>query len=249
DLARRIPGKQDYAETIRYFAGRLDEVGVELRLGRVAGVEDLRGFDEVVLATGIVPRRLDLPGIGRDEVVSYLDVLNGTRAAGGRVAIIGAGGIGFDVAIYLLGEESFEAHWGITRDPRVPGGVLEAPRRTPPRRITLLQRKATRPGAGLGKTTGWVHRLTLEQAGVEMLSAVEYQRIDDDGLHVSVGGEARVIPVDTVVVCAGQEPLRDLLEPLRELGTSVHLIGGADVAAELDARRAIDQGTRLGLSL
>ncbi|HYD69805.1 NADPH-dependent 2,4-dienoyl-CoA reductase [Azospirillum sp.] len=249
DLARRIPGKADYAETIRYFTGRLAELGVEVRVDHRATADDLRGYDEVVLATGIAPRRPAIPGIERDEVVSYLDILTGARTAGERVAIIGAGGIGFDVATYLLGEEAFEAHWGITRDPNVPGGVTPAPQRAVKREITMLQRKASKPGAGLGKTTGWVHRLTLEQAGVAMMSAVEYQRIDGEGVHVSVDGAPRVIPADTVVVCAGQEPLRDLLEPLQALGVSVHLIGGADVAAELDARRAIDQGTRVGLSL
>ncbi len=249
-IARGIPGKADYAETIRYFGRRIEATGVTLMLNTRAGVDDLAGFDAVVLASGIVPRRPEIPGIDRPSVASYLDVLTGRRQAGDRVAIIGCGGIGFDTAVYLLGEgDDFFAFWGVDKDQRLPGGLMAPAPLTTARRITMLQRKPGRPGAGLGKTTGWVHRAVLDRHGVEFLAGVEYERVDDAGLHVIVDGRSRLIEADTIVVCAGQEPLRELYAPLSARGVAVHVIGGADVAAELDARRAIDQGTRLGLEL
>ncbi len=250
-LARRIPGKEDYAETVRYFRNRIAVTGVALRLGVRAAVDDLAGFDAVVLATGIVPRRPDIDGIDHASVASYAEVITGARDVGQRVAIVGCGGIGFDVAEFLLGgdREDFYAAWGIDRAHARPGGLAEPAPPRPGRHLTMLQRKPGKPGAGLGKTTGWVHRATLERHGVDFLAGVEYRRIDDAGLHVAVGGAERVIAADTIVICAGQEPLRALEGPLRERGVAVHLIGGADVAAELDARRAIEQGTRLGLAL
>ena len=249
-LARRIPGKEDYDETIRYYSHRLPALGVDVRLGRSATADDLAGHDVVVLATGIRPRTPGIPGIDHPKVASYLDVLSGGREVGERVAIIGAGGIGFDVAIYLLGgPEDFFAEWGVDRDPASRGGLRAPAAPRPARRITLLQRKAAKPGIGLGKTTGWIHRAALERNGVEMLAGTEYRRIDGAGLHVTVGGAERLVAADTIVVCAGQEPLRDLYGAAAAGGRPVHLIGGADVAAELDARRAIEQGIRVGLAL
>lgn len=249
-LARRIPGKADYAETIRYFRRRLADTGVAVRLETRASADDLAGFETVVLASGIVPRRPDISGIDHPAVVSYVDVLTGARAVGERVAIVGCGGIGFDTALYLLGEaDDFFGFWGIDREHAAPGGLRPPAAVAARRRITMLQRKPGKPGAGLGKTTGWVHRAALERQGVQFLAGVDYRRIDDAGLHVEVAGEERLIAADTIVVCAGQEPLRDLAEPLMARGVSVQVIGGAERAAELDARRAIEQGTRLGLTL
>ncbi|MBW7852563.1 MAG: FAD-dependent oxidoreductase [Rhodospirillales bacterium] len=249
-LARAIPGKADYDHMIRYFEARLEALGVDVRLGRAAAPADLAPFDAVVLATGIRPRAASIPGADHASVASYLDILTGRRDAGRRVAIVGAGGVAFDVALHLLGEdEDFFAEWGVDRDPSSRGGLATPAPCPPARSIVMMQRKAGRPGADLGKTTGWIHRLALERRGVEMLSGVTYRRIDDAGLHVSVAGAERVIPADTIVVCAGQEPLRELYDALAAAGRPVHLIGGAADAAALDARRAIEEGTRLGLAL
>jgi 2,4-dienoyl-CoA reductase (NADPH2) len=215
--------------------------------------------DAVVVATGIRPRRPQLPGIDHPRVLSYVDVLRGA-AVGRRVAIVGAGGIGFDVAEFLSHDDSsgaadaieaFAHEWGIDMSLRRPGGLVAAPAgTTPPRReIWLLQRKPGRPGATLGKTTGWIHRTQLKRRGVQMIGGVAYDRIDDDGFHVTIDGRQRVLPVDHVVICAGQEPLRDLVAPLQSRGIETHLIGGADLAAELDAKRAIDQGARVAAAL
>jgi 2,4-dienoyl-CoA reductase (NADPH2) len=219
----------------------------------------LFAFDEIVLATGVKPRIPAIDGIGHASVVSYVDVLNGTVETGGRVALIGAGGIGFDVAEYLSHDVSGDDHphwptpgefarqWGIDMSLRSRGGVLDSGPCTEPssRQIWLLQRKTSKPGKNLGKTTGWTHRLSLSRRGVKMIPGVNYRRIDDDGLHVEVDGSPQVLDVDHVVVCAGQESRRELLEPLRQAGKTVHLIGGADLAAELDAKRAIRQGAEL----
>ncbi|MEV8609687.1 NADPH-dependent 2,4-dienoyl-CoA reductase [Amycolatopsis sp. NPDC051373] len=250
-IARRIPGKEEFAETIRYYARRLEVTGVKVHLGRRASAEDLTGFDEVVLATGVVPRVPALEGIDHPRVVSYVDVVRGGASVGSRVAVIGAGGIGVDVSEFLtsatLTRDEWLTEWGVT-DPALAAGGLGVARPSPsPRTVYLLQRKKTPIGASLGKTSGWVHRAALKAKGVERISGVTYERVDDAGLHVTVDGKPRLLEVDTVVVCAGQEPVRDLADALGS--APVHLIGGAEVAAELDAKRAIDQGTRLAATL
>jgi len=255
NLARIIPGKSDYEESIRYYENRLAALGVEVRLNERATVEGLAGggFDEVILATGVTPREVEIDGIDHAKVLSYLDVLQGGAEVGKKVAIIGAGGIGFDIAEFLVsthGDEDAEAfftQWGVDTKAETAGGLLaDGPRPdAPAREVYLLQRKAGKTGAGLGKTTGWIHRAELKLKQVKSISAVTYQRIDDDGLHILVGEEPQLLDVDNVVICAGQEPLRELQAGLEDADMTVHLIGGADVAAELDARRAIDQGIRL----
>ncbi|MFI8189267.1 FAD-dependent oxidoreductase [Streptomyces sp. NPDC085946] len=257
NVARRVPGKQEFDETLRYFRTRLDEHAVDVRLNTWVGPDDLAGYDEVVVATGVTPRVPDIPGVDHPSVVGYLDVLQGGAPVGERVAVLGAGGIGFDVAAYLTdgGDKAHEdpatyfRHWGVDLDYRAPGGLAAPERPAPPRTVHLLQRKTTKVGAGLGKTTGWIHRTELKHRGVTMVPGVRYDRIDDAGLHVTVGGESTVLEVDTVVLCTGQEPRRDLYERLVADGRSVHLIGGADVAAELDAKRAVKQGTELAAAL
>ncbi|MFF4338999.1 FAD-dependent oxidoreductase [Kitasatospora sp. NPDC001540] len=253
NVARRVPGKQEFDETLRYYRHELARTGVELRLGKVVGPDELTGWDEVVLATGVTPRTPQIDGVDHPSVLGYLDVLQGGAQVGAKVAVIGAGGIGFDVAAYLTdpGADApdFLAQWGVDRDHTGPGGLAAPERPASPRQVFLLQRKAGKVGAGLGKTTGWIHRTELRHRGVVTVPGVEYRRIDDDGLHVTVDGEERLLPVDHVVLCAGQEPRRDLLDALRERGVEPHLIGGADLAAELDAKRAVDQGTRLAAAL
>jgi 2,4-dienoyl-CoA reductase (NADPH2) len=255
-IARKIPGKEEFAETIRYYRRRLEVTGVKLHLGTRVAAGELTGFDEVVLATGVVPRVPSLPGIDHPKVLSYVDVVRHGKPVGERVAVIGAGGIGVDVSEYLthagspaLDRDAWMAEWGVT-DPEQAAGGLATPRPEPsPRQVYLLQRKNSGIGSGLGKTSGWVHRAALKAKRVEQLTGVTYERIDDAGLHLTVDGAPRLLEVDTVVVCAGQEPVRDLADGLRAAGLPVHLIGGADVAAELDAKRAIDQGTRLAAAL
>jgi 2,4-dienoyl-CoA reductase (NADPH2) len=259
NLARRIPGKDEFDQTLRYFRVQLEEHGVDVRLGTWVTAEALTegSYDEIVLATGVTPRIPDIPGRDRPEVVSYLDVLRARVPVGERVAILGAGGIGFDIALYLTdaGDEAsrrpevYFRHWGVDTEYRTRGGLCLPERPTAPRTVHLLQRKASKVGAGLGATTGWIHRTELKHRGVTMIAGVTYRRIDDEGLHITVDGEARVIPVDTVVLCTGQEPNRALYEELRSAGLPVHIIGGADVAAELDAKRAILQGTELAAAL
>jgi 2,4-dienoyl-CoA reductase (NADPH2) len=255
-IAQRIPGKEEFAETIRYYRRRLELTGVKVHLGRRAGAADLAGFDEIVLATGVVPRVPAIPGIDHPKVLSYVEVVRERKPVGDTVAVIGAGGIGVDVSEFLTTTSpdlaAWKAEWGVGDPTQLPG-ALAVPQPEPSlRKVYLLQRKAGKIGAGLGKTTGWVHRAALKNKQVELLRGVNYERIDDEGLHVTFGPKrqkARVLAVDTVVVCAGQEPVRDLAEVLRATGRPVHLIGGADVAAELDAKRAIEQATRLGLTL
>ncbi|WP_318305935.1 NADPH-dependent 2,4-dienoyl-CoA reductase [Amycolatopsis solani] len=255
-IARKIPGKEEFAETIRYYRRRLEVTGVKLHLGTRAKATDLTGFDEVVLATGVAPRVPSLPGIDHPKVLSYVDVVKHGKPVGARVAVIGAGGIGVDVSEFLthaaspaLDRDAWMAEWGVT-DPEEAAGGLGQPKPEPsPRQVYLLQRKKTGIGSGLGKTSGWVHRAALKAKRVEQIPGVGYERVDDDGLHITVDGAPRLLEVDTVVVCAGQEPVRDLADELRAAGLPVHLIGGADVAAELDAKRAIDQGTRLAAAL
>jgi 2,4-dienoyl-CoA reductase (NADPH2) len=257
NVARRVPGKQEFDETLRYFRHQLDEHGVDVRLSTPVTAADLDGFDEVVVATGVTPRTPDIPGVDHPSVLSYLDVLRDGAPVGDRVAILGAGGIGFDVAEYLTdsGDKASEdpatyfRHWGVDMDGRIPGGLAAPERPAPPRTVHLLQRKTTKVGAGLGRTTGWIHRTELKHRGVTMVPGVRYDRIDDAGLHITVDGTSTVLQVDTVVLCTGQEPCRDLYEELVAAGRSAHLIGGADVAAELDAKRAVKQGTELAAAL
>ncbi|MEV7057712.1 FAD-dependent oxidoreductase [Streptomyces microflavus] len=257
NVARRVPGKEEFNETLRYFRTRLAELDVELRLSTRADAGTLEGFDEIVLATGVEPRTPAIPGTDHPNVVSYLDVLRDGAPVGDRVAIVGAGGIGFDVAEFLtdggdaasLDAETFFRQWGVDTAYAERGGLRAPERPKTPRTVHLVQRRTTKVGAGLGKTTGWIHRTELRHRGVEMIAGASYDLIDDEGLHLTVDGERRVLPVDTVVLCAGQEPRRELYEELRAAGGPVHLIGGADVAAELDAKRAIRQGTELAAAL
>ncbi|OEJ60922.1 NADPH-dependent 2,4-dienoyl-CoA reductase [Streptomyces agglomeratus] len=263
NIARKVPGKEEFNETLRYFRHQLDEHGVDVRLGTAATAETLTaaGYDEIVLATGVTPRVPAIEGIDHPSVISYLDLLRDDAKAGDRVAVIGAGGIGFDVAEFLtdtstgaddaasLSPEVFFAQWGVDMEYGSRGGLRAPARPAQTRTVHLVQRKATKVGAGLGKTTGWIHRTELKHRGVTMVAGAAYDRIDDEGLHITVDGEQRLIPVDTVVLCTGQEPRRELYDTLLAAGLPVHLIGGADVAAELDAKRAIRQGTELAAAL
>lgn len=257
NLARRVPGKEEFQETIRYFDRRLQLTGVKVHLGtevdaaRLAGA----GYDHVVIATGVLPRVPPIDGIDHPMVRSYVEVLTGAEV-GDRVAVIGAGGIGFDVSTFLTAGSAADLRgwldeWGVGDPQQARGGLREPAAEPASRQVFLLQRKTTKVGAGLGKTTGWVHRAGLARKGVQMLRGVAYQRIDDRGLHLTVDGQPRLLAVDTVVVCAGQEPRRDLAAALGAGGcaATVHVIGGADRAAELDAKRAIDQGSRLAAQL
>lgn len=261
NFAKQIPGKEEFHETLRYFAKRLEKCGVELYLGQRQSAESLLGggFDEVILATGIRPRTPNIPGIEHPKVLSYLDVLRDHKPVGEKVAVIGAGGIGFDVAEYLvekrvaqsshgdgdLRRDHWLKEWGIDKQLAERGGLTTPEVDAPERQIWLLQRKESKVGDGLGKTTGWIHRTVLKNRKVQMLSGVQYLRIDDEGLHIQVGDQQQCLPVDQVIICAGQEPLKELQVGLQAAGKPVHIIGGADVAAELDAKRAIRQGAEL----
>ena len=257
NIAKQVPGKEEFYETLRYFAKQIQLTGVELRLNTFVTSADLADFDEVILATGITPRTPDIDGINHAKVLNYIDVIKEKAHVGKTVAIIGAGGIGFDVAEYLshsgtsasLDPKKFFAEWGVDTDYKNVGGLTEAHIEASPRNIYLLQRKTSKVGDGLGKTTGWIHRTGLKNHGVHMFAGVTYNKIDDAGLHVTFDGQQKTLPVDNVILCAGQEPRRDLQAALEAAGKVVHLIGGADVAAELDAKRAINQGTRLGASI
>ncbi|WP_102817649.1 oxidoreductase [Burkholderia ubonensis] len=259
NIARKVPGKEEFNETLRYFRRQIELRGVDLRLDTRATAELLLqgGFDEVVLATGIVPRVPPIDGIGHPKALGYLDVLRDGKDVGRSVAIVGAGGIGFDVAEYLthrgdgasLNPEWFFAEWGVDPAYGDAGGLREPQPEPAPRQVQLLQRKTSRVGDQLGKTTGWIHRAALKARGVRMSSSVTYRRIDDDGFHVAIDGVEQTLPVDNVVICAGQEPLRELAEQLQAAGRAIHLIGGVCEAAELDAKRAIRQGTTLAATL
>lgn len=263
NMAKKVPGKEEFSETLRYFGRRLDATGVVLHLATRADAHTLAAqrFDAVLLATGVTARDPKIPGQDGPNVLSYIDVLLHGKPVGERVAIVGAGGIGFDVAEFLvtppgrsptLDLHEWMAEWGVADPGAVRGGVVRAQPAAPARRVTLLQRKAGKLGKGLGKTTGWIHRAALQMKQVEMIGGVNYERIGPEGLFVTYGEQRKdgqLIECDTVVLCAGQEPLRELEAPLRAAGVAVHLIGGAHEAAELDAKRAIDQGTRLAASL
>lgn len=257
NLAKRIPGKEEFEETLRYFARMIDLRGVDLRLGTQVGAADIDGYDEIVLATGITPRTPVIPGIDHPKVAAYIDVIIGRAKVGDKIAIMGAGGIGFDVAELIthrgisgaLDVDVFAREWGIDFRNHPRGGVtgIEPQVESNGREVTLLQRKSSAVGKGLGRTTGWTHRLTLQRRGVQMMGGVEYRRIDDDGLHITVDGDDRLLEVDTVIVCAGQEPSRGLYDALADRGVRAHLIGGALEAGELDAKRAIRQATELAV--
>ena len=259
NIAKQIPGKEEFYETLRYYRRMIDVTGVTLRLNQRVTADDLLNFDETILATGITPRTPPIEGIDHPSVLTYLDVLRDKAPVGQRVAIIGCGGIGFDTAMYLSQPGNptsqniaeFCVEWGIDTSLQQAGGLRpEGPHLArSPRQIVMLQRKASKPGEGLGKTTGWIHRTTLLSRGVKMIPAVSYQKIDDAGLHIEIGGESQLLAVDNIIICAGQEPNRTLQEPLLAAGKTVHLIGGSDVAGELDARRAIAQGTKLALGI
>ncbi len=261
NLAKRIPGKEEFYETIRYFNRMIEVLGIDLHLGTTVTADMLRdgAFDEVIVATGIEPRVPEIEGIDHPKVVGYLDVIKGNQPVGKKVAIMGAGGIGFDVAELVSHEgksgsldiDTFAREWGIDFQNHPRGGVtgVEPVVAKADREVTLMQRKTTPLGRGLGKSTGWTHRMTLQRRDVEMISGVEYLKIDDDGLHIMIDGEQKVLDVDTVIVCAGQTSLRTLYDELEDAGTSIHLIGGAYEAAELDAKRAIDQACRLAASV
>ncbi len=258
NMARVVPGKSEFDELLRYFRVMLEKHDVELRLGKRVSAKDLiaQGFDEVVLATGVVPRIPEIDGVNHPKVLSYIDVLAGSASVGESVAIIGAGGIGFDVAEYLLGDpqestdvSTFDRFWGIDPQGENPGWLAEPVHTAPKRKIFMFQRKAERLGKNLGKSTGWILKAKLRKAGVVMTPGVTYEAIDSQGLHFSKDGQAHLCEVDNVVLCSGQISNRDLYAELQESGLNVHLIGGADVASELDALRAIDQATRLAFEI
>ena len=257
NMAKCIPGKEEFHETLRYFTHRIADTGVQLQLNTAATAESLHGFDGVVLATGVLPRTLSIPGAEHAKTLSYLDVIRHGKPVGKRVAIVGAGGIGFDVAEFLTQAAPsattdvarWSHEWGVDASYANRGGLAKPEPEAAEREVWLLQRTPGTPGKRLNKTTGWVHRAALKMKNVKMLGGVSYERIDDAGLHVTIDGNPQVLPVDNVVICAGQEPRRDLHEALKAANVDVHLIGGADVAAELDAKRAIEQGTKLAAIL
>ena len=262
NMAKTVPGKEEFHEMLRYLAVRVQDTGVHLNLNQRVQAQDLTGFDEVVVATGVNPRDPRIPGQDHPKVLSYIDVLRHHKPVGARVAVVGAGGIGFDVAEFLVQDghsstldlQAWQAEWGITDPALARGGLApQGPHTTPPaRQITLLQRKKGKLGAGLGKTTGWIHRAALKMKNVEMVGGVNYERIADEGLLVSYGDKRENptwIACDTVVLCAGQVPLRDLADALQAQGRAVHVVGGALEAGELDAKRAIDQAARLAARL
>ena len=259
NMAKVIPGKEEFHGLVDWFGTMLDEHGVALRLGNEVSAGDFEGFDEVIVATGVVPRDPGIPVVGDAHVVSYIDILTGREVAGERVAVIGAGGIGFDVSEFLTTDESptvdlpeWMKEWGVVDPEEHRSGLApEGPQPAPsPRKVSLFQRKSERPGKRLGKTTGWIHRASLQMKGVTMVGGVTYDKIDSEGLHITrQDGTREVVPCDTVVLCAGQVSERSLADALEAKGVACHVIGGADVAAELDAKRAIDQGARLAAAL
>ena len=261
NLAKLVPGKEEFYETLRYYSRMIDKLGIELKLNTYADADMLAasGYDHVVVATGISPRVPDIEGISHEKAVSYIDALKGNKPVGKKVAIMGAGGIGFDVADTIshdgpsgaLDKDVFAKEWGVDFENHPRGGVtgIEPQVARADREIFLMQRKETSVGKGLGKTTGWTHRLTLQRRGVKMMNAIEYRKIDDAGLHITVNGQPDILEVDTVIICAGQEPLRELFDTLEEKGVSAELVGGAFEAAELDAKAAIKQASELAAAI
>ena len=261
NMAKVIPGKEEYQHTIRYYDAMIKKHGVQLHLNHRVTAEELiaAGYDEVILATGVTPRKVDFPGADHAKVLNYADVLYRGKEVGKSVAIIGAGGIGFDMAEFLAHDTEHESpsmstsaymeEWGVDMAYSDPGALTAAKPAPSPREIYLLKRSGGKHGKDLGKTTGWIHRASLKMKGVKHLANVTYEKVDDEGLHISIGGELQVLPVEHVVICAGQEPLRDLHDALDAQGQKVHLIGGADVAAQLDAKRAIKQASYLAAEL
>ena len=259
NYAKQIPGKEEFYETLRYFNKQIELLDIKLHLNQQQSAEQLAsaGFDEIVLATGIVPRALDIKGIDHEKVKSYIQVLRDKEPVGKRVAIIGAGGIGFDVAEFLVEEESLTVNadkwlesWGVNKSYQENGGLTgKTAHEAPSREVYLLQRKTTKVGAGLGKTTGWIHRATLQKNGVQMLAGVTYDEINDEGIVISIDGKQQTLQVDHVIICAGQESERTLYKQLQAQNVNAHLIGGANVAAELDAKRAIRQAAELAAKI
>jgi 2,4-dienoyl-CoA reductase (NADPH2) len=259
DMARRIPGKEEFNETIRYYTTMLHINGVKVRLGTRASAADLAGYDHVVLASGVTPRIPDIPGIDHPMVLTYGEAITGVKPLGKRVAVIGAGGIGFDVSEFLVTDSSptlnlkdWKSEWGVADPWEATGALITPIPAAPVREVYLLQRSSGAQGKRLGKTSGWVHRASLKAKGVQQLSGVNYERVSDEGLHISFGPKRerpQLLEVDNIVVCAGQEPVRDLEDELRRCGVEPHIIGGAAMAAELDAKRAIRQGTELAARL
>lgn len=258
NYAKQIPGKEEFYETLRYYTRRIEITGVILHLNTRADVDVLKSdnFDEVILATGIKPRQPAIDGIEHPKVMGYLDVLRDHKPVGNKVAIVGAGGIGFDVAEYLVEREDLTthldqwlSHWGIDKEFNHPGAIMPPKISDTQREVYLLQRKDSKVGGNLGKTSGWVHRASLARHKVQSINSVSYEKIDDQGLHISINGTPKLLDVDNVIICAGQEPLRELQSSLQQHGYKVHIIGGADVAGELDAKRAIRQGAELAAKI
>ncbi len=257
NIAKQVPGKEEFSETIRYFKRQVELTGVTLKLNTKATSEDLMAYDEVILATGITPRLPDIPGIDNAKVMTYLDVLRDKKTVGKRVAIVGAGGIGFDVGEFLshqgkstsLDKDAYMKEWGIDLSCSAPGGLIQSETVASAREVFLIQRKATKVGDGLGKSTGWIHRTVLKNKGVKMLKGAQYDKIDDSGLHITIDDQPQLLEVDNIIICAGQNSQRELQAKLEANNVKVTLIGGADVAAELDAKRAIKQGTLVAAAM
>ncbi|HIF9402567.1 TPA: FAD-dependent oxidoreductase [Photobacterium damselae] len=254
NLAMQIPGKEEFKETIRYFSRRLEQIGVKVKLGQEATLDGLKAYDEVIIATGVQPRMPPIPGIDHSSVIDYQSFIRDKVSVGQRVAVIGAGGIGVDVATFLTEPENqtLEAwlkDWGIEQSIEHPGGLFPYDDYVSQRQVWLMQRKKGKVGKGPGRTTGWIHRRTLEKRGVELLGGVSYDLIDDQGLHITVEGQQRILAVDNIIICAGQRSVDGLVQPLQELGVNVHVIGGADHADEVDAKRVIRQGVELAAKL
>ncbi|MGB1316240.1 MAG: FAD-dependent oxidoreductase [Chitinophagales bacterium] len=257
NIAKQVPGKEEFYETIRYFKKMIEKHGVDLKLNTKATAEDLKDFDEIIIATGISPRKLKIEGVESEKVLSYIDVLKHKKPVGKKVAIIGAGGIGFDVAEYLTHQgtspsmdiKTYMKEWGVDMEMKTAGFLTKAEPEASPREVFLLQRRDTKVGKGLGKTTGFGHRASLTKRNVKMLNGCSYLKVTDKGLLISRKEKEQLLEVDNIIVCAGQVPFKALQEPLEALGKKVHLIGGSDVAAELDAKRAIKQGSELAAKL
>jgi len=262
NMAKVIPGKEEYGQTIRYYDNMIKKYGVNLHLNTKATIENLLAgnYDEIILATGVTPRKMDMEGIDHPKVLDYVDVLSKKVEVGKSVAIIGAGGIGFDVAEYLshdmahesvsLNVENYMKEWGVDMTYQRGGSLAESPQPLPsPREIFLLKRSKGKHGKNLGKTTGWIHRASLSMKQVKMIALAQYDKVDDQGLHITVGGESQILAVDHVVICAGQEPLRAMQEELVAAGKSVHLIGGSNIAAQLDAKKAIKEASHLAAEI